>query len=97
MGSTAWRLPATVHHFIMGDGGNEADRNTARPRVGADDPLFPTHSGEGAEAGGRGPVDGSAPEEGGEPNCDLCGGPMLDRHCKLLCLRCGYQRDCSDP
>lgn len=29
--------------------------------------------------------------------CDLCGGPMLDRHCKLLCLRCGYQRDCSDP
>jgi len=22
---------------------------------------------------------------------------MLDRHCKLLCLRCGYQRDCSDP
>lgn len=29
--------------------------------------------------------------------CDLCGGPMLDRHCKLLCLSCGYQRDCSDP
>jgi hypothetical protein len=29
--------------------------------------------------------------------CDLCGAPMLDRHCKLLCLRCGYQRDCSDP
>ena len=33
----------------------------------------------------------------GEFRCDLCGGPMLDRHCKLLCLRCGYQRDCSDP
>jgi hypothetical protein len=29
--------------------------------------------------------------------CDLCGAPMLDRHCKLLCLSCGYQRDCSDP
>jgi hypothetical protein len=29
--------------------------------------------------------------------CDLCGAPMLDRHCKLTCLRCGYQRDCSDP
>lgn len=29
--------------------------------------------------------------------CDLCGAPMLDRHCKLVCLRCGYQRDCSDP
>jgi len=29
--------------------------------------------------------------------CDLCGGPMIDRHCKLVCKRCGYQRDCSDP
>jgi len=32
-----------------------------------------------------------------EPLCDLCGAPMLERHCKLLCRRCGYQRDCSDP
>ncbi len=32
-----------------------------------------------------------------EYRCDLCGAPMLDRHCKLLCLQCGYQRDCSDP
>lgn len=29
--------------------------------------------------------------------CDLCGGPMIDRHCKLTCAICGYQRDCSDP
>lgn len=29
--------------------------------------------------------------------CDLCGAPMDERHCKLLCLQCGYQRDCSDP
>ncbi len=29
--------------------------------------------------------------------CDLCGVPMQERHCKLLCLCCGYQRDCSDP
>ena len=29
--------------------------------------------------------------------CDLCGGPMLNRHCKLVCKTCGYQRDCSDP
>lgn len=38
---------------------------------------------------------------GGEPGaagtCELCGGPTLERHCKILCLRCGYQRDCSDP
>ena len=29
--------------------------------------------------------------------CDLCGSPMIDRHCKLTCPTCGYQRDCSDP
>ena len=29
--------------------------------------------------------------------CDLCGSPMLERHCKLVCTGCGYQRDCSDP
>lgn len=31
------------------------------------------------------------------PTCEVCGGPVLERHCKLLCLNCGYQRDCSDP
>ncbi len=29
--------------------------------------------------------------------CELCGGPVLDRHCKIVCLNCGFQRDCSDP
>ncbi|MEJ2540432.1 MAG: hypothetical protein P8188_10750 [Gemmatimonadota bacterium] len=29
--------------------------------------------------------------------CELCGGPVLDRHCKVICLNCGFQRDCSDP
>jgi len=29
--------------------------------------------------------------------CDLCGHVMLDLHCKLVCERCGYKRDCSDP
>jgi len=29
--------------------------------------------------------------------CDLCGGPLLERHCKVVCLNCGAQRDCSDP
>ena len=29
--------------------------------------------------------------------CERCGGEMVDRHCKLVCVRCGYQRDCSDP
>ena len=29
--------------------------------------------------------------------CDVCGGEMIERHCKLVCVGCGYQRDCSDP
>ncbi len=29
--------------------------------------------------------------------CELCGGHALDRHCKIVCLNCGFQRDCSDP
>ena len=31
------------------------------------------------------------------PTCELCGGPVVERHCKVMCLSCGYQRDCSDP
>lgn len=30
-------------------------------------------------------------------HCDLCGAVMLNMHCKLICERCGYKRDCSDP
>ena len=30
-------------------------------------------------------------------SCELCGGPVLDRHCKVVCLNCGFIRDCSDP
>lgn len=29
--------------------------------------------------------------------CDLCGNPMRESHCKLICDACGYTRDCSDP
>jgi hypothetical protein len=29
--------------------------------------------------------------------CDICGFPMLDVHCKLICRNCGFMRDCSDP
>jgi len=35
--------------------------------------------------------------QNGELSCELCGGPILERHCKVLCLTCGFQRDCSDP
>jgi hypothetical protein len=30
-------------------------------------------------------------------HCDLCGAPMIDFNCELVCLKCGFRRDCSDP
>jgi hypothetical protein len=51
--------------------------------------------------GGGGAANPDAPGEAAEDEshgtCELCGGPTLERHCKILCLTCGYQRDCSDP
>lgn len=29
--------------------------------------------------------------------CWLCGGPVIKRHCKIVCSACGFMRDCSDP
>ena len=29
--------------------------------------------------------------------CDICGGHMMEQKCKIICLNCGYTRDCSDP
>lgn len=29
--------------------------------------------------------------------CWLCNGPVLKRHCKIVCQQCGFVRDCSDP
>jgi 8-oxo-dGTP diphosphatase len=29
--------------------------------------------------------------------CWMCGGPVDKRHCKIICLSCGFTRDCSDP
>ena len=31
-----------------------------------------------------------------ELTCDLCGAPMYEVHCKVICRTCGYKRDCSD-
>ncbi len=53
---------------------------------------------EGWEGGhGAGGGEGERGPHGSLLRCELCGGPVLDRHCKLVCLNCGYQRDCSDP
>jgi ribosomal protein L37E len=29
--------------------------------------------------------------------CARCGARTLERHCKIVCPRCGYTRDCTDP
>lgn len=29
--------------------------------------------------------------------CWLCNGPVVKRHCKIVCQACGFTRDCSDP
>jgi glycine oxidase len=29
--------------------------------------------------------------------CDVCAAVMYERHCRIICPECGYQRDCSDP
>jgi len=33
----------------------------------------------------------------GAQECERCGERMQERHCKIVCPRCGYMRDCSDP
>jgi 8-oxo-dGTP diphosphatase len=35
-------------------------------------------------------------EPGTVAQCWLCDGPVARRHCKLICLTCGFTRDCSD-
>lgn len=30
-------------------------------------------------------------------HCWLCEERMEARHCKLICPKCGFRRDCSDP
>ena len=29
--------------------------------------------------------------------CWICDGAVTKRHCKIICLACGFTRDCSDP
>lgn len=56
------------------------------------------HGAPAPGAGERGPGDPEGvPVEEQIFFCDLCGHPMLNLHCKLICEQCGYKRDCSDP
>lgn len=29
--------------------------------------------------------------------CSVCGERTREIHCEIVCPRCGYTRDCSDP
>jgi len=29
--------------------------------------------------------------------CERCGEQMEERQCKIVCVNCGFYRDCSDP
>ncbi|MFW6206386.1 MAG: gamma carbonic anhydrase family protein [Gemmatimonadota bacterium] len=42
-------------------------------------------------------ADGIGNPDPSGPSCELCGGPTTEVHCKIICLRCGFKRDCSDP
>jgi hypothetical protein len=72
---------------------------TWRREPGSGDPR-PDESSPDGDRTGYGhweEAEGAIREEGAYGSCELCGGPTLERHCKILCLTCGYQRDCSDP
>lgn len=76
-----------------GDGGAGANESAWTGRD-APDGAAPGDRPEETDPPHRRP---SEPGSGTPVACDLCGAPMLEVHCKLVCTRCGYQRDCSDP
>jgi len=47
------------------------------------------------EAGGTLPIDFSGIQE--EERCWVCGGVTIHYHCRIICMHCGFMRDCSDP
>lgn len=77
----------------MSHEGDEAKRTSSPPE--SDGRESNASSGElrGRAANSR----GTGEEETTRGTCELCGGETLERHCKIVCLRCGYVRDCSDP
>ena len=37
------------------------------------------------------------PSNADDEHCWVCGAEVNYRHCKIICPRCGFMRDCSDP
>ena len=48
-----------------------------------------------ANASAEGPA--SDPGATDDSVCWICGAPVIKRHCKIVCVECGFTRDCSDP
>lgn len=67
-------------------------RSAREPR-----PSTPPRGGDADPPRNGSPARPSQPVEEQIFLCDLCGSVMLNLHCKLVCERCGYKRDCSDP
>lgn len=95
----AWLTRSSAHYsdlsrlYLEEGFGGSGSPAPARPR------------GEYAEGDGTGralasPADArvSGSGEAESITCSLCGSSaVLERHCKLICMSCGYERDCSDP
>ena len=37
-----------------------------------------------------------APEDRGQPRCEMCGAAVMAAHCKRICLKCGFMTGCSE-
>lgn len=80
----------TDDHGVEQSGRNPPDHAEGSTSKRDDEPA----TSPGTDGGGdRGPD----PESSGSYVCEICGSLMMERHCKILCPVCGYQRDCSDP
>jgi hypothetical protein len=79
------------------EGGDGTERRTGYGDAEVDASGSRTDPGSTGPSRGPGTPGGAWAATPGALRCDLCGAPVLDRHCKIVCLNCGYQRDCSDP
>ena len=61
--------------------------------------VFPRRRDEGVPPLGEQELSarGTGPRGVTQPLCDICGHPLAQRNCKLICTNCGFRRDCSDP
>ncbi|MBI4540613.1 MAG: hypothetical protein HY704_14020 [Gemmatimonadetes bacterium] len=85
----------TAHVDPAGRRRSRQDAERPAPR-----PTGPTP----VSSGQAGAAAGSVPGEPGDvgpgvrgPVCERCGWAMYERHCKIVCPNCGYERDCTDP